>query len=186
MRNVALLTSLLFCYVASAIGSQAPSLDAEIQSTTHWAEANWLTVMAKANSGNKESQYLVGESLLFGLYGISKNATQALGWYLLSAEQGFAESQYRVGAILLFGSSGQVDFPAARHWLEKANDGGSVNAEDLLGTMYISGQGGPQDLETGVELFKHAMRRGSADAKLHLSICYEVGSGVPLGQDKGN
>ncbi|MDP2738149.1 MAG: tetratricopeptide repeat protein [Pseudorhodobacter sp.] len=67
---------------------------------------------------------------------------------------------------------------ALREWRPLAEQGDAA-AQALLGIMYDSGQGVPQDDAEAVKWYRLAAAQGYAKAQLNLGVRYGKGQGVP-------
>lgn len=97
------------------------------------------------------------------------------------ANQGYAPAQYQLS--LAYGGQGSVATPdktEARLWTQRAADGGIAAAMYNLGSMYYSGDGGPQDRPMAAMWFRKAAERGVLDSQYNLGILYQEGMGVPI------
>lgn len=56
---------------------------------------------------------------------------------------------------------------------------GLAGAQNVLGRMYLNGQGVPKDDEKSVEWFTKAAEQGHAEAQHNLGLMYRKGKGVP-------
>jgi TPR repeat protein len=56
---------------------------------------------------------------------------------------------------------------------------GNAVAQYLLGEMYDTGHGAPQNDKTAVKWYKLAAEQGDADAQSNLGLMYRKGQGVP-------
>jgi uncharacterized protein len=61
------------------------------------------------------------------------------------AEQGNARAQFELGIVYQYGLGVDVNFAEAADWFQKAANKNYVLAQLNLGTMYVEGQGVPQD-----------------------------------------
>lgn len=59
-----------------------------------WGQDSEL--IRKAESGDAEAQYELGNNYYFGFSGFSTNEEEADKWFLKAAEQGHAKAQYRI------------------------------------------------------------------------------------------
>ncbi|WP_163602523.1 tetratricopeptide repeat protein, partial [Klebsiella pneumoniae] len=71
----------------------------------------------------------------------------------------------------------QREVRAAELATTSANAGESCG-QQLLGSMYMRGQGVPRDLEKGIQLTRLAADKGYAAALFDLGLYYESGQGV--------
>lgn len=74
---------------------------------------------------------------------------------------------------------GRGDYPAAfREFLPLAKQGDAV-AQLLLGGMYVSGQGVPQNYAEAVKWYRLSAAQGNRAAQSDLGLMYAEGKGVP-------
>ncbi|MBI3903747.1 MAG: sel1 repeat family protein [Nitrosomonadales bacterium] len=159
-----------------------------------------------ARQGNAEAQADLGEMYEEGL-GVQQDYVQAVEWFRKSAAQGNADAQSNLGMMYFNGRGIPQDYAQAAEWFRKssahspagASDGkdpsapqhneklewyrknverGVVNAQLILGTMYESGLGIPQDYVQAVEWYRKAAAQGNVDAQILLGVKYEKGLGV--------
>jgi len=77
----------------------------------------------------------------------------------------------------------QNDFLKAAPWLFQAAEQGHVDAQSLLGSMYLIGRGVPKDATLAQHWLKEAANQGHAEAQSLLGAIYWVGKDAP--QDLG-
>ena len=75
------------------------------------------------------------------------------------------------------------DFATALAELRPLAEAGAPEAQQLLGEMYLHGNGVPADFTTAAEWLRKAARTGHSQAQLALAGLYANGLGVP--QDTG-
>ncbi len=104
---------------------------------------------------------------------------------LALAQQGDVVSQSMVGLkyyfgdlIEYFGNTVQKDYTKAFYWLEKAGNGGSLEAQYSLGVMYSNGEGINQDYKKAIEWFEKAASKDYSEAQYNLGVMYAKGEGV--------
>ncbi len=71
------------------------------------------------------------------------------------------------------------NYPAALKELRPLADNGDAKAQALLGEIYNSGKGVPQDNKEAASWYRKAAERGDAGAQASLGMMYENGIGVP-------
>jgi len=71
------------------------------------------------------------------------------------------------------------DYATALRELRPAAEQGNEHAQYLLGLMYRTGEGVPQDDKTAVKWYTLAAEQGDADAQYNLGNMYDNGRGVP-------
>jgi hypothetical protein len=64
-------------------------------------------------------------------------------------------------------------------WYRKAAQQGNADAQNLLGHLYETGEGVPQDLAQAALWYRKAADQGNAPAQRSLAKVYEVGHGLP-------
>jgi serine/threonine protein kinase len=74
----------------------------------------------------------------------------------------------------------------ARPLFEKACTGGSKDACNRLGVMYLQGDGGSKDYAQALTFFSKACNAGSGDGCDNLGYLYEKGNGVPVDSSKAS
>jgi uncharacterized protein len=71
------------------------------------------------------------------------------------------------------------DYATAYRLLRPLADQGNAEAQDMLGTMYVVGEGVPKNYSEAVKWYRRAADQGNADAQSHLGLMYHNGLGVP-------
>jgi uncharacterized protein len=71
------------------------------------------------------------------------------------------------------------DYATAYRLLGPLADQGNAEAQDMLGTMYVVGEGVPKNYSEAVKWYRRAADQGNADAQSHLGLMYHNGLGVP-------
>lgn len=113
-------------------------------------------------------------------YGDKAAADPQLGNRLLreDAEKGNAQDQMYVAMWYLTGTEGYAKDPAeAVKWLQKSADQGNSDAENVLGGLYVSGNGVGKDPAKAVDLFRKAAEQNNPHACANLGRAYEKGYG---------
>lgn len=62
---------------------------------------------------------------------------------------------------------------------QKLAESGNAEAQEILGTMYLNGEGVPGDVTQAVEWFRKAADQGNASSQYNLGLFYLMGMGVP-------
>ena len=140
--------------------------------------AAFLTVKAKAESGDVEAQFDLGMCYENG-QGVTPNSTQAAEWFRKAAEHGNASAQYELGKMYVSGAGVVKDDIQAAKWLAKAADQEHPSAQLGLAIMYSSGEGVAQDYGQAGIWSRRAAEQGYAVAQLFLGELYANGNGVP-------
>ena len=95
------------------------------------------------------------------------------------ATDGNAEAQFSLALKYYSGSVGfSQNYAEAFSWALKAAKQGHMQAQDLVGFCYWSGNGIKKDLYQAVEWYKLSANQGYANAMKNLGVCYAKGQGV--------
>jgi TPR repeat protein len=143
--------------------------------------SDFTKVMSKAESGDREAQYLMALIYLEGRL-VPKDFAAARNWMLKPAEQGYVPAQAGMGEMYLNGirQNGAVpDYGDAERWLRLAATQGDAGAQFWLGNGYKSGDFGTFDYREALNWLRKAAAQGLPDAQLSLGRMYEEGEGVP-------
>lgn len=143
--------------------------------------ADFTMVMSKAQSGDREAQYLVALIYLEGRL-VPKDFVTARSWMLKSAEQGYVPAQAAMGEMYLTGirHHGAIpDYADAERWLRLAATQGDADAQLWLGNGYERGYFGTFDYREALKWLRKAAAQGLPDAQFSLGQMYEEGEGVP-------
>ena len=77
----------------------------------------------------------------------SENYSEAMKWYLLSAEKGNAAAMNNISVAYAFGNGVEVDRKKAFEWMKKAAENGHVPAYYTLAVKYAQGSGTERNFE---------------------------------------
>ena len=108
---------------------------------------------------------------------------EAVGLYVLRAEQGDPDAQYELGHAYATGNDVERDRSKAIKWYTAAAKAGHLKAQYALGSLFQHGWKGippnyPPNYREAANWFKQAAERGHAKAQWQLSLLYENGKGV--------
>jgi hypothetical protein len=124
--------------------------------------------LAHANAGDPGAQMLYG-MLLVGLPQLNKPRSQALPWFLKSAQAGVPVAQYQVGYSLLKGWGCNCEVNKGLDWLRRAAQEGQPDAEVTLAMNALKGNPDEERIRQGKLWLEQAAASGSHDGKLYLS-----------------
>ncbi len=168
-----LMTELVFIALISTICySQSPDTGSGVGTGIE------PTLMAKANAGNPEAEFMVGTKYELGAR-VAKDPAQAAAWYRKAADRGYAPAQHSLGVLYESGTGVATDFAAAAQWYRKAADQGFAPAQFSLGLCYVHGKGVPEDFGQALAWYEKAAQQKNSDALLNLAFLYHNGQGVP-------
>lgn len=165
----------------------------ETTSNSHYID-NELTAQYRADAerGDPEAQHELSHACVTN-FDVDEliNATEALKWLHLAAEQNHADSQCDLGRWYELGyfydglvSPISQDESTAAIWYRKAAEQGHKSAQCRLGMMYIEGRGVPKDIQAGLNWLREAAVQDDAEAYLQLARLYDSGSGTEEKKNK--
>ncbi len=118
-----------------------------------------------AERGHHLSQRYVGECH-FREQGVEKDDTIGMCWLIQAAEGGDSFSQFQVGEHLLKGIGYDQNVETALYWLCRAASQSNVQAQELLGLLFISGEYGVEKGESaGLHWLRLAAENGLPSAQ---------------------
>lgn len=126
------------------------------------------TLLAQAEKGNAQAQYLLGQRYNFG-DGVTQDRKKAVAWQTRAATQGHATAQYVLGLMYSAGEGVQQDTKQAVAWISRSAEQGLAEAQHALGMMYQRGEDVPRDPEKAAELLRKAADQGNKGAQKDLS-----------------
>jgi TPR repeat protein len=163
-------------------------------------------IRTRAESGDKEAQFLLGRSLRMGDVVSDAAAKEGLEWIRKSADQGWVESQTFLGEYYKNGECHKSDLgnaffqllgcepgfvrpddtidlapfdhKEALRWLTIAANRGNSRAQWKLGEMYELGQGVAEDKSEAVTWYRQSADQGDPGGRLALGLAMEEGRGV--------
>jgi TPR repeat protein len=136
------------------------------------APSDFQALVAKAQGGDAEAQCWVGRVYSEGRL-MPKDAEEAAGWFVKSAEQGYAPAQRLQGLM-----SVHVNPSVGERWMLRAAEQGDEEAQFWLGIAYEQNWFGTTDVKEAVKWYRKAAEGGNPDAQVELGQKYEDGEGV--------
>ena len=107
------------------------------------------TIRAKAEKGNPESMFLLGNEYFYGSDQTRRNFTLAAYWYQKAANAGLVDAMFNYAVCLDRGFGVKQNRYEAYQWYKKASDSGSKYAKfNLLQILYT---GLPEDKEKKIK-----------------------------------
>lgn len=131
-----------------------------------------------AESGNLESQNMLGTCKTFERFGMEINEEEGVKWYRMAAEQGYAEAQCNLAFCYKRGIGVEPDMEEAYKWYRKAAEQGDADAQCDVGDCYKDGIGVEVDFYQTIEWYTKALEQGEARAQYFIGYCYEMGDGM--------
>jgi len=135
-------------------------------------------IRAKAEKGDAQSQYDLGNAFAVGRLGVAKDEVEAVKWFRKAAEQNYADAQYNLGCCYCKGQGVAKDEAVAVKWFRKSAEQNYPDAQFNLGCCYCNGLGVVKDEAEAVKWFRRAAEQNFAAAQYNLGKCYADGLGV--------
>ncbi len=130
-----------------------------------------------AEKNDADAQYELAEAYRTGT-NVAENFTEALRWYLASAELGLADAQNNLGAMYLAGMGADRNPAKAVYWYRKAAEQQQMHAQFNLAMLYLLGNGVAQSDEDAAHWLHAAAEQGDMEAICQLGNLYQLGRGV--------
>jgi TPR repeat protein len=124
--------------------------------------------LKRAAGGDPSAQMLYG-MLLVGLPQLHKPRSEALPWFLKSAQAGVPVAQFQVGYSLLKGWGCDCDVNKGLDWLRRAAQAGDPAAEVTLAMYALRGNPDDERLRQAKLWLEQAAASGNRDGKLYLA-----------------
>jgi hypothetical protein len=135
-------------------------------------------IRTKAEKGEAQSQFELGNSFHNGNLGIAKDDAEAVKWFRKAAEQNLAVGEYALGPCCDGGEGVAQDAAEAVKWYRKAAEQNLAGAQYILGASYTFGNGVAKDEVEAVGWYRKAAEQNYAQAQYWLGCCYHNGQGV--------
>jgi len=130
-------------------------------------DANLSELAAKAESGDAESQYVLGSRLFDGEGGKQDVAT-AFKWFMQAAAQDHANAQLSVSSCFRYGHGVGQDFNEAFKWCQKSANLGNSWAFFHLASCHENGIGTAPDPTGALNCYKKSAALRNVDAIYHV------------------
>ena len=160
---------LAFC-LSSSVASAGLTLDGSLQLSSRLSlseQKNYSEDMARAEKafnsedvvkaikilrGTAEKNHLPAQVRLGELLDYAEEDEEAVGWYMMAANQGYAPGEYNLGGMYAIGEGIAVELEKAVYWIRKSADQDYLAAVKSLAHSYRTGDMG---LEIDLEQARH-------------------------------
>ena len=137
-----------------------------------------VAAQEEAEQGDAETQYRMALRIRDNpeLGGFSNEArmNEALKWYRMAAENGHKAALFDLAEGFAFGAwFARQDFAEAAKWYRKLAEQGDPMGQGMLGWLYATGRGVPEDRKTAVEWFRKGAAQGNAEAQYGMGVSIE-------------
>ena len=137
-----------------------------------------------SEAGFAPAQYKFAMALLNGVRGKGQEPI-AVAAIAAAARQGYADALVWCGQAYLYGQHGfEINFDAARDYLEQAADEDHPAALTLLSRMYRNGRGVPKDASAAFRLTLQAAEAGFPAAQFEAAVALREGNGIQVDKNK--
>ncbi|RHZ83350.1 hypothetical protein Glove_97g77 [Diversispora epigaea] len=134
----------------------------------------WECFNEHADLGLSLAKYWKGYYLLKGFHG-EIDIEKGLEWLRLAADDGITDAQFRYAKGLITHSGSSENYEIILKYMNEAADGGSEDALQNLGIIYLRGKFGVEkDEKRANEFFKLAALKNPKFAKLYTSAIYVI------------
>lgn len=147
---------------------------------------------SRAEGGDAQAQFEFGHKCGYSSDGSLINPTEAIKWYLKSAEQGHLGAQFELARIYAYGRGVPRNEAEAAKWFLKA-DRGDAQYQYELGLNYQLGDGVSKNLSEAAKWYRKAADQGHRWAQEYLADIYfdwddyaEAGKWYRKAADQGN
>jgi hypothetical protein len=136
-------------------------------------------ILAEAEAGDADSQYLMGVFQSTGRQGISRDPEAARRWFEAAAAQNHAGARYRLGDLYRRGAGVPKNLAKALHLFQRAAAGGSQAAQNAIGDFYRNGDEVEKDLAAALAWYHRAAEAGFAPAQRNMGFMAASGLAIP-------
>jgi TPR repeat protein len=177
VRKAALVSVLAFL-AASLIGGAEPAMAKLATPKPPTDKEQFQALSKKAEGGNVQAQYDLGQVYLTGKLDQKKNEKSAVNWISKAAEAGNAQAQFDLAGFYRLGRGVNPDFDQALNWYQKAADQGRNEASLFICTAYTQDATLHADWPKAFPYCKTAAADGAANAQYALGVAYAEGRGT--------
>ena len=129
------------------------------------AEAYSAELVKRAQAGDAEAQFLLGNGYYYGSHGLTINYKEAVKWLAKSAAQGYTRARLTLGVCYFDGKGVAKNEKEALKCWTKAAEEGDVDAQLELGLLYENGTGVSKNKKEAVKWYTKAADQGDERAK---------------------
>lgn len=138
-----------------------------------------------AENGDADAQYYLGTMYQHG-HGVPRNPRSAAHWYEGAARQGHPLAQFALGFLLHQGAGEDhnaiyPDPVKAAYWLLRAAEQRVIPAQQLIGQIYRTGAGVPEDHDKALHWTLMAAEAGVVSAQFEVGLLLGERPGVENG-----
>ena len=137
-------------------------------------------LLRRAQEGDAEARYELGEAYSSGELGLPEDEAQAIIWYRRAGEQDHVAAQRALAKRYQDGIGVPKDTAEALKWYRRAGELGDEISREKLAHMYRTGDGVPRDMQQALVWYrKLAYRDPHSGSPEEIARIYDKGDGVP-------
>ena len=143
-----------------------------------WARPRREALLRRAQEGDAEARYKLGEAYSSGDLGLPEDETQAIIWYRKAGEQDHVAAQRALAKRYQDGIGVPKDTAEALKWYRRAGELGDEISREKLAHMYRTGDGVPRDMQQALVWYRKLAEGGSLNSMEEIAKIYAAGDGV--------
>ena len=136
-------------------------------------------LLRRAQEGDAEARYELGEAYSSGELGLPEDEAQAIIWYRRAGEQDHVAAQRALAKRYQDGIGVPKDTAEALKWYRRAGELGDEISREKLAHMYRTGDGVPRDMQQALVWYRKLAEGGSLNSMEEIAKIYAAGDGVP-------
>lgn len=144
----------------------------------YFTQPNAKALLAKAEAGDSQMQYEVGQLYATGKGVLKQDDKQALAWYQKAANAGHGKAQFQLGYSYWTGRGVEKNLEQGFEWIEKAAMQGVPEAQ-LAAGMFRYYHHGRFSYAQAAEFLEPAAKSGVAQAQFYFGTLYDKGLDRP-------
>lgn len=117
----------------------------------------------KAKNGDPDAQFELADAYECGTYGLKKSMTDAIYWYIKSAEGGNSSAMNNLADSYGKGLGVPKDIEKAMYWYIKAAETGDPYQQVILADIYVTGRYCKKSIEKAKYWYREAAINGLAE-----------------------
>ncbi len=148
-----------------------------MDSSTSISQTNLTQILSRANGGEAESQFQLGQMYYSGKE-VPEDHSAAYQWILKAAERNHPQAQALLASFFEKGIGISPDAHQSSEWLQKAALRGEREAQYRFGLRLKEGGALEKNLEAAVRWITKAAEQGHSPAQTELATMYLLGDGI--------
>jgi TPR repeat protein len=148
-----------------------------MDSSTSIGQINLTQILSRANGGEAESQFQLGQMYYSGRE-VPEDHSAAYQWILKAAERNHPQAQALLASFFEKGIGIDPDEQQSSEWLQKAALRGEREAQYRLGLRLKEGGTLEKNLEAAVKWITKAAEQGHSKAQAELATMYILGDEI--------